>query len=224
MNKINHRLILLLFGLVPLQSFFLAAPLQAATRNDVLFDLKNSFNAPVSGRSNITAIIIAILLCVIVIWAIYHYSLKEKEAQRKSHVLRQEKMRLQRSLSPQKRNWYRIKTRGDFRWIQSELAPKIRESKYKNDQLIDVSGGGLCFSTAEPVALGSDIRFILSLGEDNSITLNGKVVRVVEQDGMNQVSLEYTGIREGQRDRIVAWISRSQRSNLQKEKASPGQE
>lgn len=224
MKKINHQLKLLLFGLVPVQSFFLVAPLQAANRNDVLFDLKDSFNTPVSGRSSITTIIIAIILCVVVIWTIYYYSLQEKETQRKSHVFRQEKMRLQRSLSPQKRNWYRIKTRGEFRWIQSELAPKLRESKYKHGQLIDVSGGGLCFSTAEPVALGSGIRFILSLGEDNSIALNGKVVRVLEQDGMNQVSLEYTGIREGQRDRIIAWISKSQRSNLQKEKASPGQE
>ncbi|CFX52968.1 PilZ domain [Syntrophomonas zehnderi OL-4] len=224
MKKIAHRLKLLIFGLVSVQPLFLAAPLQAANRNDVLFDLKDSFNTPVSGRGSITTIIIAIILCIAVICAIYYYSVKEEETQRKSHMLRQEKMRLQRSLSPQKRNWYRIKTRGEFMWIPSELAPKIRESKYKQDQLIDISGGGLCFSTAESVALGSEIRFILSLGEDNSIYLNGKVVRVMEKDGMKQVSLEYIGIREGQRDKIIAWISKSQRNDIQKEKASPGQE
>lgn len=219
--KKTHRCFKLLISIFCLLQYFLfIVPAQAANRNDALLDLKDTFNTPVSGRSSITTTIISILICGIVIWVIYYYASQEKKTQRHSHEQHQEKIRLQRSSSQQKRNWYRLKTRGEFKWVPAELAPNVKENKYRHDQLIDVSGGGLCFSTAEPIANGDEIKLILSLGEKNPLVLNGKVIRAVEDAGVHTVSIEYIGIRDGQRDRIISWILKNQRNIMQNQKSS----
>lgn len=203
-----------------LQLIIFVIPVQAANRNDALSNMKKTFNSPVSENNSIAVIIFIIVVCAGVIWFFYYNSSQEKKAQLNSHRQYQEKKRTMKPSGQQKRNWFRLKTRGELMWIPAEQAIIAKNFKYKTDHLLDVSGGGLCFTTAEPINQDDEIRLILTLGEGNPITLGGQVIRVAEKDGINTVSVEYIGIRDGQRDRIVSWILKNQRSNMQNEKPS----
>ncbi len=211
MKRISSCLKTFLSALWLLQIFIFVIPAQAATRNDFLFNLKDTFNSPVSDKYSISTIIILLVVCALVIWAFRYSSSREENALRSSHKDYQEKVRSQKSSNHQQRNWFRYKTTAEFKWIPAEKASNVKESRYNNDRLLDVSGGGLSFTTAESIKNGDEIKAIIFLDEGKPLPLNAQVVRVTENEGTNSVSTQFIGLRDGQRDRIVAWILKTQR-------------
>ncbi len=212
MKRANSLIKMLLSIFVFLQTLLLVLPAQAANRNDFLFDLKGTLNDPVSSKIGFTTILF-LLIGAAIIWAIKYNSAREQEVQRSHHEMYQKKVHSQPVSDSQKRSWFRLKTTAEFKWIPAELAPNVKVSKYRTDYLIDVSGGGLSFTTAQEIKAGDDIKLILNLGEDNPLPLDAQVIRVLDNDeGSQSVSTKFVGLRDGQRDRIIAWILKNQRA------------
>lgn len=206
-----------------LQTLIIVLPAQAANRNDFLFNLKDTFNSPVTDKFSLSSVIMIIALAVLLGSFFYCYS-TEKNVQRISRKLEKVKKRQQMLTSKQilsgkqKRNWFRLTTRAEFKWIPAEKASQVRSNRYKSDRLIDISGGGICFSTTEKLKSGDQIKLLLSTGTGEPLFLNGLVIRVSADDDINKVSVEFVGIRDGQRDKIVAWILARQRLIIHGEK------
>jgi len=206
-----------------LQTLLLVGPVQAANRNDFLFNLKDTFNSPASQKFSVNSFIVT-LVFVLLLGLFFYYNSREQNVRRTSRKLNREKVRRQMNSNQQlasnqhDRKWFRIKTRAEFRWILADQAAKVKMNRYKIDHLIDISGGGMCFSTAEKLKLGDEIRIILSTGKGEPLLLNGKVTRVSENNADYNISVEFVGIRDGHRDRIVAWIIAGQRSAIHEQK------
>ncbi|MEN6327471.1 MAG: PilZ domain-containing protein [Syntrophomonas sp.] len=209
-SKFTMTLLGLLF------TFVLTSPGQAANRNDALFDLKDTFNSPIADKvSGLTLVLIVITCIAIVMIFRYNFSRDEK-VQRAAREMYREKQRSQSA--GQKRNWFRLKTDAEFKWIAAHLADSARESQYNIDQLIDISGGGLSFSTFELLNPADEINMILPTGGSNPLSIDGRVIRAVPSDDSFHVSIQYIGLLDGQRDKLVAWIQKNQRNAMFVEK------
>lgn len=209
--------------LCTLQTFFFVMPAQAATRNDFLFNLKDTFNSSPSSHISTTELITTMVFIVLIILFFFSFS-SEQNKRRSTRKLIQYKKRMQRQASrqpgtgQQKRSWFRLATKTEFRWIPAEQASRVKTNRYKLDHLVDISGGGMCFTTKDLLQIGNHIKILLSTGQGDPLFLDGKVIRVVSGDDMYRVSVEFVGIRDGQRDRIVSWITESQRMIIHGEK------
>jgi len=199
-----------------LQTFVFTMPARAANRNDFLFNLRDTFNSHPSRNISTSELIISLtFLALIVVFFIAFSS--EQNKRRSTRKLSQYKKRMQKQAGrqpgagQQNRSWFRLKTKAEFRWIPAEQASKVRINRYKLDHLVDVSGGGMCFTTRELLQNGDHIKILLSTGSGDPLYLDGKINRVALYEDMYQVSVEFVGIRDGQRDRIVAWVTESQR-------------
>lgn len=206
-----------------LQTFFFVLPVRAANRNDFLFDLKDTFNSPVSHKVSTNEVIITMASIALIILFFIAFS-SEQNKRRSTRKLSQYKKRMQKKASrqpgmgQQNRNWFRLATKTEFRWIPAAQASRVRINRYKLDHLVDISGGGMCFTTRESLQNGDHIKILLATGSGDPLYLDGRVVRVVFSDDMYRISVEFDGIRDGQRDRIVAWIMERQRMILHGEK------
>lgn len=124
----------------------------------------------------------------------------------------------------QNRYWFRMQTSAEFDWILADEALRAGKKKYNRDRLADISGGGLCFKTAVKLNPGDKIRFLIDVGRDKPMALNGKVVRTVEgnDSGMHKVAVQFINILSGERDRIASWIMRGQRAAINKKRQDDG--
>lgn len=206
-----------------LQTFVFTVPVQAANRNDFLFNLKDTFNSPPARNISTSELIISMTFIMLIVLFFFAFS-SEQNKRRSTRKLIQYKKRMQKQASrqsgagQQKRSWFRLKTKAEFRWIPAEQASRVRINRYKLDHMVDVSGGGMCFTTRELLQTGDHIKILLSTGSGDPLYLDGKVNRFALNKDMYQVSVEFVGIRNWQRDRIVAWVTESQRQILHGDK------
>lgn len=203
---------------------WLVLPAQAANRNDFLYNLRDTFNSPASERFGLNAILGSLVILGLLVLFFYAFS-SQQNVRRASRKLKRAKRRQLKKASQrtnglpqQQRNWYRLATRAEFRWIPAEQALKVRTNRYKVDHLLDISGGGISFTTTENLKPEDRIRILLYPGSSEPMFLDGKVIRVVSGDGTHKVSVEFLGIRDGQRDKIIAWIMSRQRLTIHGEK------
>lgn len=206
----GKRLSTVALGLM--HSFIFVSPAWGYTRNDVLFDLKDTFNSPGSSKITAAGIIFILLVCALVFWATKFDSSRNQKALRASRETYFDRLRNRRS--NQKRNWFRLKTDAEFLWISVD---QVGKGNYNKDKLIDISGGGLSYSTDKPINYGDEIRLLLALGDRTPMPLNGRVLRIRQNQSINTVSVQFIGIRDGQRDRIISWITNKERNAIQEE-------
>ncbi|HEX2924707.1 MAG TPA: PilZ domain-containing protein [Ruminiclostridium sp.] len=180
----------------------------AADRNDALFSLKDTLNS--SDKNGASGLFILIILGVLIIWLVYYMSSREKKDQINTLNTHREKARSQ--TSSQKRNWFRFQTNAEFKWIPAEQAERVKEKNYHTSQMIDISGGGLSFKTTEPVRPGDELHIQLPIDGGKPFPVDALVIRVAEEEDGNKISVEFLGLRDGHRDRIVSWIQRTQRN------------
>lgn len=195
-----------------LSTFIFVLPGQAANRNDALFDLKDTFNSPVGEKVNGVTLILIVITCAALVMIFRYYFTREEKAQREAREMYRERHRSQST--DQKRGWFRLKTDAEFRWIPAHLVDRTRISNYNVDQLIDISGGGLSFSTFEVLNAEDEINMILPTGDANPLSVDGRVIRAVKGDEAYNVSIQYIGLLNGQRDKLVAWIQNNQRTAM----------
>ena len=210
-----HKMLVLMWGMVYL--FIFTLPAQAANRNDLLFNLKDTFNNPISDKISMATIIVILVLCALLLVAISFDSARKKNALQASRELHLQRVGSEKSSNQQKRNWFRLRTNAEFEWLPNDKNLIESSKKYNIDHLIDLSGGGLSFETNKAINPGDEIVLLLSIGERTPLSLIGQVVRV-EGEATRTVSIKFIGIRDGQRDRIVSWILNNQRNVIQEEK------
>lgn len=114
--------------------------------------------------------------------------------------------------------------RRNFMRLRINLKVKLRtadlDGDFNSGETIDISGGGLLISTAEPVQKGQIFEIELMLPERKSIFCRARVVRILEAavkpGDKNKVALEYCEISENQRDKIIKFIFTKQRELIRK--------
>lgn len=191
---------------------------QAADKTLFFRDLKQTFNSPLSTKISPGAIIF-IAAALIFLWlGILLDTARTEKKQRLSQKAYQERKRMQLASRQQKRNWFRVKTNAEILWEPLGKSDISEEEEFQKDKLIDVSGGGLCFATEVNLGLDDKIRVLLPISNKQSLFLNGQVVRVIEKDERNLVSIKFLDIRESQRDKIIAALINIQRNAIKEEK------
>lgn len=114
----------------------------------------------------------------------------------------------------QRRNFVRIDSKIPitYRKLQEDLkkAPEVYEGT-----TIDISGGGIMFSTTIKPNLNDLLEINLELPDQIKIIAVGKVVRVfdkrIDKKTIYSVGVEFTIIEEADRDKIIRYIFNQQR-------------
>ena len=177
-------------------------------------------------RNTFIALAIIIVICVVlfIMNRVYWNNRKKEIAQyekkrleHREHV--EQTVKPQPSTGCQRRQWFRIKTGHLINWVQSLRSPAVKEDQYNRDQLVDISGGGLSFTTKSPLAPGDELNFQLDIGGKKPLNFKGRVLRVEEDGDIVQptyfVAIQFSQLLSGERDRLVSWILKGQREELQ---------
>lgn len=191
---------------------------QAVDRTAFLQDLKHTFNSPVSSKLSPAAIVFIIAVIAFLWLGIHLDTVKTEKKRRQARQDYQEKRRIQMASSHQKRKWFRVKIGAEILWEPVKKEDYLEEEEFQKDKLIDVSGGGLCFSTTAQLKADDKIRLLLPLNKKQSIPLNGQVVRVTENGAANLISIKFLDIRDSQRDKIISALISIQRNTIKEEK------
>lgn len=132
--------------------------------------------------------------------------------------------------TPQKRKYYRFRTDASLQWAPAKDVLYFNEGEYNVDQLWDISAGGLSFTTQEVLEIGSKVKFLFDFGEKTPLLLEGNVIRVEirhKEDSktpLYNVGIKFSNIREEERDIIIGWIMKRQRTNIASEAKSQDEE
>jgi|GEM_PF-2731685 len=195
-----------------LQIFLMAKPGLAANYRDVSSSLNSAFSgSQLLSPKNVIGTVLTIFFFILV-FLFFRFSLvkKEKQASQKGRV----RIRT-RPLSggQQKRNWFRLRTNAEFRWIAAGKASRAKEDQYDRDSLIDLSGGGLCFKTVKKLNPGEEIKILLDMGGDKKLYLTGRVLRtqeIIPGEEFFKVSTQFVNLSGSERDRVVSFIMKHQ--------------
>ncbi len=115
-------------------------------------------------------------------------------------------------------------------WYQPLERERVKEKGYLQDTgelgpgyrcfTVDISGGGMQFTTSRRIPEGSFLLIHLNLGND-SLMLKGRVSRSSKSkvDGANlyRVGVEFTSMEEKVRDLIISYIFEEMRRRMSKE-------
>ena len=119
----------------------------------------------------------------------------------------------------QRRNYYRLKV---MKTIKVRKVINLKEKQFEehfNASLIDISGGGICFSAAKEIDLHDLIEVNMELGS-KAVTLFAKVLRKDYRDENNQSRFVYgvtfEKITEIERNIIMRFIFEEQRKLAKK--------
>lgn len=202
------------------------AAVMAVNWNDFSHTVNKGFsNENIYDSSKIVAFVVSII-AVIVIIAVFQYWSKRARLEQEvtfQHYKEKQKEIASKTQNPaHKRKWFRLRTQAELRWIPASQTEHIKESKYNVDQLVDISAEGLCFCTAEELAAGTELRFLLDTGEERVLPIAGKALRIFDAEGgaegdepvKHNVAVQFTRMSPGDNDRLVAWITKRQRDAI----------
>lgn len=202
--------------LLSLQLFILAPSAQAeVTYHDVAGSITKAFSGDqLFTAKNLILSIITILFFALVFLVFYLSWLKKRKESSQSGG----RIGLMPSDRHQRRNWYRLKTNMEFKWVAADETANHKDTGYKKDRLVDISGGGLCFKTTEKLKPGDWIKFIVNVGEGHILSADGRVLRsdkIPNQDiDTYRVSVEFGQIPSRERDKLISFIMKRQHSAI----------
>ena len=118
----------------------------------------------------------------------------------------------------QRRNFVRLDTRIPMRYM--ELDDNMQPlSEELTATTVDISGGGLMFTTNSPVEQGKTLEVRVCFDDGTILTAVGKAVRVIDNvsgKDKKSVGVEFTLIEERERDKIIRFIFHQQRELRQR--------
>lgn len=194
--------------------------------NDFSHTVNKGFsNENIYDSSRIVAFV-ASIMAVIVIIALFQWWSKrtrhEQEITFQHYKEKQKELDSKTQNPAHKRKWFRLRTQAELRWIPAAQIEHVKESRYHVDQLVDISAEGLCFCTAEELTAGTELRFLLDIGEERVLPILGKALRIFEAESSpegnepvkHNVAVQFTRMSPGDNDRLVAWITKRQRDAI----------
>lgn len=119
----------------------------------------------------------------------------------------------------QRRNFVRLDTKIPMTYILLNQGLEPISERF-DATTVDISGGGLMFTTNGRVQLGDLMEVQVSTSADRPVTAIGKTVRVTDnfmgKEHKVSVGVEFTIIEEGERDKIIRYIFNRQRELRQR--------
>lgn len=191
-------------------------------------DFANSLNHAFSNENiftiqNISLLILILLISVIIIIIIRYDAIKQDIERHIAYQETQKEILRKKQLNKNsnKRAWYRMDTELPFKWYPLPIPSHIKPKNFYDGIAIDISGGGLLFYTEEISNLNEEIKLLLPL-DNITLDLTAQIVRAQaeEKEGMAcyLAGVKFTKIREGERDKIISWIMKSQAEDLVNQK------
>lgn len=118
----------------------------------------------------------------------------------------------------QRRNFVRLDTRLPLHYVLLDEDMKPLSQQF-SATTIDISGGGLMFSTENAVKRGDLLELQCYLNNDTTVTAIGKILRVIDDvrdKNKKSVGVEFTLVEERERDKIIRYIFNQQRELRQR--------
>ncbi|HWP97743.1 MAG TPA: PilZ domain-containing protein [Syntrophomonadaceae bacterium] len=237
----THRSLLNSFRISP--AFFGIVPVQTGVTDWSSFarSLNNTFDPSRAYTvKNAVLLVLLIVMLAIPVLLIRWYFSKEVQEQRQDYKRFLERRNQQKSLQPtseQQRNWFRLPIRLDFKWIPAAQASTTLERLYNHDKLCDISGGGLCFTTAAQLDPGEEIIVLLEPIGSKPFKINAQIRRIEtsrvpqnpdhnydDEDAYTpfpepfDVAVQFIGISLGEQERLLSWIAQGQRDVIHDQK------
>jgi c-di-GMP-binding flagellar brake protein YcgR len=118
----------------------------------------------------------------------------------------------------QRRNFVRLDTRIPMRYmvLDDNMQPLSEEFTATT---VDISGGGLMFTTGSPIEQGNTLEIRVCFDDGTTLTAIGKAVRVIDNvsgQDKKSVGVEFSLIEERERDKIIRFIFNQQRELRQR--------
>lgn len=113
------------------------------------------------------------------------------------------------------------------RWVRVPVSIPVRFAVHSEEEdtpvyeatTVDISGGGVCFLTRNPVAAGQLLDAQIDLPNREPVYCQLKVLRLLEKEtdgSVNKAVSEFYDISENQRERIIAFVFEKQREWIKK--------
>lgn len=229
-------------GFLLFQTFMLVLPVQSDMSDWASFSrsLNDSFspNHAYTVKNAVLLVLLIVLTALLILLFRWYFS-REKQTERQQYLLYREHKKERAALQPdsrQQRSWFRLPTSSAFKWIPADRADKTQERLYNRDKLYDISGGGLCFTTAAQLQPGEEIVVLLEPPGIKPFKIYGQILRVEEnhitqtslpaddfQDDTQprepfEAALQFVSLPPGEQERLISWIAKGQREFIQEEK------
>ena len=118
----------------------------------------------------------------------------------------------------ERRDYFRIQTMKEVLIRKKEISnEKQKDNNYTQSVLIDLSGGGMQFSTREKFKAGDEIDILINI-EGKDISLAGKILNINEQSELRtyRYGVEFKDMDRMIRENIVTYVFKTQREQLRK--------
>ncbi len=117
----------------------------------------------------------------------------------------------------QRRNWVRVTATLPLRYC---LTGEEKSKIINLGTTVDISGGGICFITNDPIEAEQVLDMQINLPDREPVICQAKVLRLYQPNGKNSATTKvfsvYIDITEAQRDRIVSFVLEKQRELIKK--------
>ena len=120
----------------------------------------------------------------------------------------------------QLRKFFRIDTPMEYSVHECNFAGKpFRELEVESGADINISGGGVRFNSHDPLQTNAIVKIELNLGNKNTVTMKGKVVRCYPDEskrGWFYIAIAFVDISKFAQDIILEFVSGRQRSQIKR--------
>lgn len=114
----------------------------------------------------------------------------------------------------ERRNYYRVRTMKD---ILVRLKDEENPQEYESALTIDLSGGGIMFSSTHEYSEDTDIEIKMNI-DDSPVILDGKVLNKEKQEGLRsyKYTVQFVNLDRSVKEKIITHVFKLQREALQK--------
>ncbi len=181
--------------------------------------IKDSLNQGFNDQLNILNIALVIIFIFLIVFIIRVLSRQEEEKAARKRLF---DFKLKKSDS--KRQFYRAPLKIEIRWSLAGNGKNV----FHIAEAVNLSGGGLRFRTNELLEPGQEILVHLDFGEDDSLTLPSKVLRIepitLQEQNMYEVAVQFEHLSARKQDKIIAYVMNFEREHIKNVKYKNKQE
>lgn len=113
----------------------------------------------------------------------------------------------------QRRNFVRLDAK--LKVVTNKIDEDKKSAEFFTATTTDISGGGVLLGCDSQLNVGEEMEAIIFISENQTVSAIGRIVRVTELSASSKykysVGLEFTNIKEPERDKIIKYIFDQQR-------------